>query len=81
NSPTGKVESWSHGGGAPWQSASVDAETHTLIVGAGTPGPWNTWARTAKGGNPHDYDSLYTSGQVGVDPSSGEVKWFYQHTP
>ncbi|WP_148711481.1 PQQ-binding-like beta-propeller repeat protein [Pseudomonas aeruginosa] len=81
NSPTGKVESWSHGGGAPWQSASFDAETNTIIVGAGNPGPWNTWARTAKGGNPHDYDSLYTSGQVGVDPSSGEVKWFYQHTP
>lgn len=64
-----------------WQSASFDAETNTIIVGAGNPGPWNTWARTAKGGNPHDYDSLYTSGQVGVDPSSGEVKWFYQHTP
>ena len=48
-----------------WQSASFDAETNTIIVGAGNPGPWNTWARTAKGGNPHDYDSLYTSGQVG----------------
>ncbi|MGV8287082.1 PQQ-dependent dehydrogenase, methanol/ethanol family, partial [Pseudomonas aeruginosa] len=35
NSPTGKVESWSHGGGAPWQSASFDAETNTIIVGAG----------------------------------------------
>ncbi|BCQ61071.1 hypothetical protein PBOI14_28210 [Pseudomonas sp. Boi14] len=78
---TGKVEAWSHGGGAPWQSASFDAETNTIIVGAGNPGPWNTWARTAKDGNPHDYDSLYTSGQVGVDPSTGEVKWFYQHTP
>ncbi|VTQ00473.1 quinoprotein alcohol dehydrogenase [Pseudomonas aeruginosa] len=31
NSPTGKVESWSHGGGAPWQSASFDAETNTII--------------------------------------------------
>jgi alcohol dehydrogenase (cytochrome c) len=78
---TGKVEAWSHGGGAPWQSASFDAETNTIIVGAGNPGPWNTWARTAKDGNPHDFDSLYTSGQVGVDPSTGEVKWFYQHTP
>lgn len=78
---TGKVEAWSHGGGAPWQSASFDAETNTIIVGAGNPGPWNTWARTSKDGNPHDYDSLYTSGQVGVDPSTGEVKWFYQHTP
>ena len=78
---TGKVEAWSHGGGAPWQSASFDAETNTIIIGAGNPAPWNTWKRTSPGGNPADYDNLYTSGQVGVDPTTGEVKWFYQHTP
>lgn len=81
NTETGKVEAWSHGGGAPWQSASYDAETNTIIVGAGNPAPWNGWARTAEGGDPKDFDSLYTSGQVGVDPTTGEVKWFYQHTP
>ncbi len=81
NHPTGKKEAWSQGGGAPWQSASFDPQTNTIIVGAGNPAPWNGWARTADGGNPKDYDSLYTSGQVGVDPSTGEVKWFYQHTP
>jgi PQQ-dependent dehydrogenase (methanol/ethanol family) len=81
NSATGKVEAWSHGGGAPWQSASFDIETNTIIVGAGNPAPWNTWARTGKDGKPEKYDSLYTSGQVGVDPTTGEVKWFYQHTP
>ncbi|WP_027856603.1 methanol/ethanol family PQQ-dependent dehydrogenase [Marinobacterium jannaschii] len=81
NSPTGKAEAWSHGGGAPWQSASFDAETNTIIIGAGNPAPWNGWARTAEGGDPKDFDSLYTSGQVGVDPTTGEVKWFYQHTP
>jgi len=71
---TGKVEAWSHGGGAPWQSASFDVETNTIIIGAGNPAPWNTWARTSPGGNPQDYDNLYTSGQVGVDPTTGEVK-------
>ncbi|MEZ2746579.1 quinoprotein ethanol dehydrogenase [Halopseudomonas bauzanensis] len=81
NSPTGKVEAWSQGGGAPWQSASFDPETNTIIVGAGNPAPWNGWARTPSDGSPSDYDSLYTSGQVAVDPSTGEVKWFYQHTP
>ncbi len=75
------VEAWHHGGGAPWQSASFDIETNTIIIGAGNPAPWNTWARTSEGGNPADYDNLYTSGQVAVDPSNGEVKWFYQHTP
>lgn len=81
NHPTGKKEAWSQGGGAPWQSASFDTETNTIIIGAGNPAPWNGWERTADGGNPRDYDSLYTSGQVGVDPTTGEVKWFYQHTP
>ena len=81
NTETGKVEAWSHGGGAPWQSASYDAETNTIIIGAGNPAPWNGWARTSENGEPKDYDSLYTSGQVGVDPTTGEVKWFYQHTP
>ena len=81
NHPTGKKEAWSQGGGAPWQSASFDPETNTIIVGAGNPAPWNGWARTAEGGEPKDFDSLYTSGQVGVDATTGEVKWFYQHTP
>ncbi|MDP4559122.1 PQQ-dependent methanol/ethanol family dehydrogenase [Halomonas meridiana] len=81
DSETGKVQAWSQGGGAPWQSASFDPDTNTIIIGAGNPAPWNGWARTSEGGDPSDYDSLYTSGQLGIDPSTGEVKWFYQHTP
>lgn len=78
---TGKAESWSHGGGAPWQTASFDVETNTIVIGTGNPAPWNTWKRTPKGGNPQDYDSLYTSGQAYVDPTTGEVVGFFQHTP
>lgn len=78
---TGKVESWSHGGGAPWQTASFDIETNTIIIGAGNPAPWNTWKRTPKGGDPKEWDSLYTSGQAYVDPTTGEMVGFYQHTP
>lgn len=75
NNPDGsKVEAWNHGGGAPWQSASYDPDTNTIIVGAGNPAPWNTWARTPG-------DSLYTSGQAYVNPKDGELIGFYQHTP
>ncbi|MCB5411277.1 PQQ-dependent methanol/ethanol family dehydrogenase [Pseudogemmobacter faecipullorum] len=74
NADGSKVEAWNHGGGAPWQSAVYDEETNTIIVGAGNPAPWNTWARTPG-------DSLYTSGQAYVDPSNGELVGFYQHTP
>lgn len=78
---SGKTEAWSHGGGAPWQSASFDAETNTIIVGTGNPAPWNTWARTPEGEDPTDWPSLYTSGQAYVDASTGELKGFYAHTP
>jgi len=80
-SPTGKVEAWSHGGGAPWQSASFDVDTNTIVIGAGNPAPWNTWKRTAKGDDPRNWDSLFTSGQAYVDASTGELKGFFQHTP
>ncbi|AOY96553.1 quinonprotein alcohol dehydrogenase [Cupriavidus sp. USMAA2-4] len=80
-SPTGKVEAWNHGGGAPWQSASFDVDTNTIVIGAGNPAPWNTWKRTAKGDDPRNWDSLFTSGQAYVDASTGELKGFYQHTP
>ncbi len=80
-SPTGKVEAWSQGGGAPWQTPSFDVRTNTIVVGTGNPAPWNTWKRTAQGGDPRDWDSLYTSGQAYVDPATGEVKGFLAHTP
>ena len=67
-------ESWTHGGGAPWQTPVFDVKTNTIIVGTGNPAPWNTWYRTPG-------DSLFTSGQAYVDPSNGNVKGFFQHTP
>ena len=81
NSPTGKVEAWSHGGGAPWQTASFDIDTNTIVIGAGNPAPWNTWKRTAPGDDPRHWDSLFTSGQAYVDAATGDLKGFYQHTP
>ena len=81
NSPTGKVEAWSHGGGAPWQTASFDVQNNMVVIGAGNPAPWNTWKRTAQGDDPRNWDSLFTSGQAYVDASTGELKGFFQHTP
>ena len=81
NNPDGsKVDAWNHGGGAPWQSATYDVKTNTIVVGTGNPAPWNTWYRS-DGDNWQDYDSLYTSGQVYIEPSTGEPVGFFQHTP
>lgn len=78
---TGKVQAWSQGGGAPWQSATFDPETNSIVIGAGNPGPWNGNLRTAPGGKASDFDSLFTSGQAYVDATTGELKGFFQHTP
>ncbi len=78
---TGKVEAWSHGGGAPWQTATFDMKTNTIVIGTGNPAPWNTWKRTKKGDDPRNWESLYTSGQAYVDPSTGDIVGFFQHTP
>ncbi|WP_326533825.1 methanol/ethanol family PQQ-dependent dehydrogenase [Pseudorhodoferax sp.] len=80
-SATGKVQPWSQGGGAPWQSATYDPETNTIVIGAGNPAPWNGNLRTAPGADASKYDSLFTSGQAYVDATTGELKGFFQHTP
>ena len=76
-----KAESWNHGGGAPWQTGVYDEQTNTFVIGTGNPAPWNYHYRTGPKGDWQNYDSLYTSGQVYIDPSNGEPVGFYQHTP
>lgn len=76
-----KVDAWNHGGGAPWQSATFDVKTNTIVVGTGNPAPWNHHYRSGPNGDWKPYDSLYTSGQVYIEPSTGEPVGFFQHTP
>ena len=73
---------WKTGGGATWLGGSYDADTDTLIFGAGNPSPWNSWLRNA--GTPvegNKGDNLYAASRVGLDPKTGEIKWHFQTTP
>jgi alcohol dehydrogenase (cytochrome c) len=73
---------WKSGGGATWLGGSYDAETDTLIFGAGNPAPWNSHLRNA--GTPTEGnagDNLYAASRIGLDPATGEIKWHYQTTP
>ncbi|WP_341211486.1 PQQ-dependent methanol/ethanol family dehydrogenase [uncultured Limimaricola sp.] len=73
---------WKQGGGATWLGGSYDAETDTLVFGAGNPSPWNSWLRNA--GEPVEGnagDNLYAASRVGLDPATGEIKWHFQTTP
>ncbi|MGH1454522.1 MAG: PQQ-dependent methanol/ethanol family dehydrogenase [Paracoccaceae bacterium] len=73
---------WKTGGGATWLGGSYDAETDTIVFGAGNPAPWNSHLRNA--GTPVDGnkgDNLYAASRIGMDPATGEIKWHYQTTP
>ena len=73
---------WQTGGGATWLGGSYDAETDTLIFGAGNPSPWNSHLRNA--GTPTEGnagDNLYAASRIGIDPATGEIKWHFQTTP
>ncbi|MQY43181.1 PQQ-dependent dehydrogenase, methanol/ethanol family [Epibacterium sp. SM1969] len=73
---------WKTGGGATWLGGSYDADTDTLVFGAGNPAPWNSHLRGA--GTPlegNKGDNLYAASRVGIDPSNGEIKWHFQTTP
>ncbi|WP_172329989.1 PQQ-dependent methanol/ethanol family dehydrogenase [Mangrovicoccus sp. HB161399] len=73
---------WKTGGGATWLGGSYDAETDTLVFGAGNPAPWNSHLRGA--GEPNDDnsgDNLYAASRLGIDPATGEIKWHFQTTP
>lgn len=73
---------WKTGGGATWLGGSYDADTNTLIFGAGNPAPWNSHLRNA--GTPTDGnvgDNLYAASRIGLDPATGEIKWHFQTTP
>jgi len=73
---------WKTGGGATWLGGSYDADTDTLVFGAGNPAPWNSHLRGA--GKPSDGgmgDNLYAASRLGIDPKTGEIKWHFQTTP
>ena len=72
---------WKTGGGATWLGGSYDADTDTLVFGAGNPAPWNSWLRNAGQSNDGSGDNLYAASRLGIDPDTGEIKWHYQTTP
>ena len=64
--------SWQHGGGPVWSGLAIDAQTQTLFVAPGNPGPDMVDTRR-KGKN------LYTNSIVALDISGApKLRWYYQ---
>jgi len=72
--PGGNTWPWSgvhsnFGGGAMWENPSIDAKNHIVVFGTGNPVPWNSRGPGA---------NYWTDAIVGLDTSTGQMKWAYQ---
>ena len=72
---------WKTGGAATWLGGSYDADTDTIVFGAGNPAPWNSWLRSAGKPSGTEGDNLYAASRIGMNPETGEIKWHFQTTP
>jgi alcohol dehydrogenase (cytochrome c) len=73
-----KGDSAQHGGGVAWLVGSYDPKTNTVFYGTSNPGPWATAVRSTGYGK---LTNLYTSSTLALDPDTGKLKWYIQHTP
>ncbi|NKB32473.1 MAG: PQQ-binding-like beta-propeller repeat protein [Pseudomonadales bacterium] len=62
-------------GGDSWQAGSYDPDLNLVIMGTSQAKPW---ARAVRG---TDGDALYTNSTIALNPSTGEMNWYYQHLP
>lgn len=68
------ADTWKYSSGGAWMSPTVDAETDTMLMSIGNPGP-------AYNGVVRPGPNNYTNAVVAMDPSTGEIKWDHQFAP
>lgn len=67
-------DAWKYGGGSTWITGSFDAELDTLYWSTGNPNPdWDGMGRVG--------DNLHTNATLGLNPDTGDIKFYYQYTP
>jgi alcohol dehydrogenase (cytochrome c) len=71
---TWEGDSWKTGSAGTWMTGSYDPGLNLLYWGTGNPGPdYNGEGRRG--------DNLYSDSLLGLDASSGKLKWHFQFTP
>jgi alcohol dehydrogenase (cytochrome c) len=73
----GSVQDLFRAGGDTWITGSYDPELDTTYWGVAQAKPWMPASR----GNSALDAALYTSSTLALDPSTGRLKWHYQHAP
>ena len=75
-------ESWRTGGGGGWMVGTYDPETDTVWWGTGNPAPLYDWAGPEwKTKGPRPGVNLYTTAVIGLDPDTGNLKFYHQELP
>jgi alcohol dehydrogenase (cytochrome c) len=73
----GDVQDLFRAGGDTWITGSYDPDLDTTYWGVAQAKPWMPASR----GNSALDRALYTSSTLALDPSSGRLKWYFQHAP
>ena len=64
-------------GGDLWIPGSYDAELGLFYIGTAQAKPWVAASR----GMTTRQDALYTNSTLALNPSTGQVQWYFQHAP
>jgi len=73
----GGVADYFRAGGDTWITGSYDPDLDTTYWGVAQAKPWMAPSR----GNSVLDRGLYTSSTLALDPSTGALKWYFQHSP
>ncbi len=65
------------GGGDQWITGSYDPELDLYYVGVAQAKPWVPASR----GLTTEDDTLYTGSTLAIRPATGEIVWYFQHSP
>lgn len=66
-------DTWKTGGGSVWITGNYDVKNGLAMWGVGNAAPWI--------GDMRPGDNLYTTGTIGLDPKTGEIKTHFQYHP
>ena len=67
-------------GGSAWIAGSYDPDLNTVYYGVGQPYPWIAEMRgTLPKKDGFENSALYTDSTLAIDPSTGKLKWHFQH--
>ena len=62
-------------GGDAWMPGSYDPVSKVIYWGTAQAKPWAQDVRGTEG------DALYTNSTLALDPTTGQIKWYFQHLP